>query len=113
MKIHHITPEFPITNGVRQEDKMTPKLPTATLYNIFHKLDWENTGLSIDIIAKIIQVVLSACFNNCNAIGLKMIIAKTEIMFNEVFQNQDNMINDIKLEEVVEEYALLGHLIHT
>lgn len=54
------------------------------------------------IIAKIIKVFMSACFNNwvvilnaaSNAICIEIIIAKTEDMFNGVVQNQDNMIND-------------------
>ena len=46
--LHKASEKIRIKRGVRQGDAISPKLFTATLENIFRRLNWENKGVKID-----------------------------------------------------------------
>ena len=46
--LHKESEKIRIKRGVRQGDIISPKLFTATLENIFRRLNWENKGVKID-----------------------------------------------------------------
>ena len=46
--LHKESEKIRIKRGVRQGDTISPKLFTATLENIFRRLNWENKGVKID-----------------------------------------------------------------
>ncbi|XP_023221813.1 kinesin-like protein KIF21B [Centruroides sculpturatus] len=46
VKIYDDTPEFPTTKGIRPGDSISPKLFTATLENVFRKIDWRNKAVN-------------------------------------------------------------------
>lgn len=47
----------------------------------------------------------------CNEVGLKMNLAKTKIMYNELIDQEEIQIDNTTL-EIVDKYIYLGHLIH-
>ena len=46
--LHRESNEIPIHKGVRQGDKISPKLFTATLEDLFRNFDWSSRGVSIN-----------------------------------------------------------------
>ena len=48
IRLYHNDIVIPINRGVRQGDSISPKLFTATLEDMFRKLNWENRGIMVD-----------------------------------------------------------------
>ena len=91
-------------------------------------MDWQNKGLVVDgeylshlrfaddivLIANNpaeLQELISDLNAASNEVGLKMNLAKTKAMYNELVDDQDLIINNTTLDRV-EEYVYLGQLIH-
>ncbi len=48
IQLHKKSRKTPIRKGVKQDDKISPKLFTVRLEEIFKKLEWDDIGLKID-----------------------------------------------------------------
>ena len=119
--LHKESENIRIKRGVRQGDTISPKLFTATLENIFRRLNWENKGVKIDgqFLSNLrfdddiflcteppqeLQQMLQELSDDSRRMGLKMNIAKTKVM---VVDNTSINVNNVLIENVTG-YVYLG-----
>ena len=119
--LHKESEKIRIKRGVRQGDTISPKLFTATLENIFRRLNWENKGVKIDgeFLSNLrfaddiflctetpqeLQHMLQELSDESRRMGLKMNITKTKVM---VVDNTPINVNNVLIENVPG-YVYLG-----
>ena len=119
--LHKESGKIRIKRGVGQGDNISPKLFTATLESIFRRLNWENKGLKIDgeVLSNVgfagdilmctetpqeLQRMLTELSDESRRMGLKMNIAKTNVM---VVDNAPINVNNVLIENV-QVYVYLG-----
>ena len=115
--LHTESEKIRIKRGVRQGDTISPKLFTATLESIFRRLNWENKGVKIDgqflsnlrfaddifLCAETpqeltrLQHMLQELSDESRRMGLKMNIAKTNVM---AVDNTPINVNNVLIENV-------------
>jgi Reverse transcriptase (RNA-dependent DNA polymerase) len=124
VKLHKRSCKFPINKGVRQGDTISPKLFTATLEDLFRKLDWEEKGVPIngehlshlrfadDIVIlsqdpKDLQSRMQELADVSQTVGLKINVSKTKVMRNCFSDPAIICISGTQLEQV-SSYVYLG-----
>ena len=113
--LHKESEKIRIKRGVRQGDTISPKLSTATLESIFRRLNWENKGVKIDgqFLSNLrfaddiflctetpqeLQQMLQELSDESRRMGLKMNIAKTNVMVvDNTPINVNNVLIDVYL----------------
>jgi Reverse transcriptase (RNA-dependent DNA polymerase) len=119
--------KFPIQKGVRQGDTLSPKLFNAGLEQVFRRLNWDNTGITIngeklshlrfadDIVliannGEEAKAMLNELNQESNKLGMKINMKKTKVMYNDYTNIIPIHIGTQKVEKV-NEYVYLGQLI--
>ena len=127
VKLNDTSNKIPLCKGVRQGDTISPKLFTASLEDIFKKLDWENRGVSIhgkklnnlrfaDDVALIgesvqqIEMSLNELASESRKVGLKINMEKTKVLRNKHTDSYAVKMDGNEIEEV-ESYIYLGQKI--
>ena len=119
--LHKESEKIRIKRGVRQGDTISPKLFTATLENIFRRLNWENKGVKIngEFLSNLrfaddiflctetpqeLQHMQQELSDDSRRTGLKMNIAKKKVM---VVDNSSINVNNVLIENATG-YVYLG-----
>ena len=130
IRLHKDSDIFKLGKGVRQGDCISPKLFTACLENVFRKLNWEEKGIKIDgemfthlrfaddiVLASHdpneLQTMLKELNRESKKVGLEMNLSKTQVMFNELINDDPEIKIDQTPLKNVTSYTYLGQLITT
>ena len=120
MHLHRDSDKIKLQRGVRQGDKISPKLFTACLQDaIINKIKWEDTGINLShlIFADDIVLVaksseeLESMLNDIHLVskpvGLSMNLSETKMMLNESATTSTVAVDGNTIEKV-DRYVYLG-----
>ena len=129
IRLHKDSDPFKLEKGARQGDCISPKLFTACLEQVFRKLNWEEMGIKIDgqmlnnlrfaddivLVSEDpgeLQEMLEQLNTESKAVGLKMNLSKTQVMFNDLIEEENQKIKiDGATLKAVKSYTYRGQLV--